>query len=138
MLFSALNAARKRVALVAAAVFLGVVGVLVLAAGLAAVCAIWMPWPAALIVTAVAFLAGAAILLWFSTLSPAPKAHARKETPEQGPDLLTGLPIEAARRMIMERPLAAVLLFSGFGAMLARSPESAIRLVERYLTGKNL
>ncbi len=46
---------------------------------------------------------------------------------------LTDLPMEAARKIISERPIAALAVFSGFGVLIARRPEVAIRLVERLI-----
>ncbi|MBI1361938.1 MAG: hypothetical protein GC155_16805 [Alphaproteobacteria bacterium] len=120
------------------ATFFGFVGVFALAASFAALLAIWMPWPGALAVTAVAFLAITAIALWVGT------RPVRSQSDNEGEDenessiesafsSLTDLPMEAARKIISERPIAALAVFSGFGVLIARRPEVAIRLVERLI-----
>ena len=54
---------RARATLTSAAAVLGLVGLFALAAGLAAVAAIWLPWWAALLITAFVFLLAAAVTL---------------------------------------------------------------------------
>ena len=121
------------------ATFFGLVGVFTLAASMAALLAIWLPWPAALAITAATFLAITAISLWVGALSTGapsttPGAEAAQDqSMEQALASLTDLPLEAARKMIAERPIAALAIFSGFGMLIARRPEIAIKLVERLV-----
>jgi Putative Actinobacterial Holin-X, holin superfamily III len=121
------------------ATFFGLVGVFTLAAAMAFTLAIWMVWPAALALTAVTFLAITAIALWIGTRPAATSGAAPVLDPEQEASVesafssLTDLPMEAARKIIAERPIAALAVFSGFGVLIARRPEIAIRLVERLI-----
>jgi membrane protein implicated in regulation of membrane protease activity len=122
------------------ATFFGLVGVFTLAASMAFTLAMWMVWPAALAVTAVTFLAITAIALWIGTRPsgsssvPAPVLNPEEEASvESAFSSLTDLPMEAARKIIAERPIAALAVFSGFGVLIARRPEIAIRLVERLI-----
>jgi hypothetical protein len=123
------------------ATFFGLVGVFTLAASMAFTLATWMVWPAALALTSVTFLAITAIALWIgtrpssgtsATATPAfdPEQEASVESAFSS---LTDLPMEAARKIIAERPIAALAVFSGFGVLIARRPEIAIRLVERLI-----
>jgi hypothetical protein len=121
------------------ATFFGLVGVFTLAASMAFTLATWMVWPAALALTAVTFLAITAIALWIGTRPGSSAAVAPALDPEQEASVesafssLTDLPMEAARKIIAERPIAALAVFSGFGVLIARRPEIAIRLVERLI-----
>ena len=121
------------------ATFFGLVGVFTLAAAMAFTLAMWMVWPAALALTAVTFLAITAIALWIgtrpsSTAGPTPAFDPEQEASvESAFSSLTDLPMEAARKIIAERPIAALAVFSGFGVLIARRPEIAIRLVERLI-----
>lgn len=124
------------------ATFFGLAGVLLLAAAIAATLAMWMVWPAALAITAVAFLAITSIALWMGTQAGAkPREHvdadgdgkADEGSIESALGAMTDLPMEVARKIISERPIAALAVFSGFGVLIARRPEVAIRLVERLI-----
>jgi hypothetical protein len=121
------------------ATFFGLVGVFTLAASMAFTLRAWMAWPAALALTAVTFLAITAIALWIGTRPISPSAPAPASNPEEEANVesafssLTDLPMEAARKIIAERPIAALAVFSGFGVLIARRPEIAIRLVERLI-----
>jgi hypothetical protein len=46
---------------------------------------------------------------------------------------LVDLPMEAAKRIIQERPIAAVVLVSGFGLLIARRPQIALKVVDKIL-----
>jgi hypothetical protein len=127
------------------ATFFGLVGVFTLAASMAFTLRMWMVWPAALALTAVTFLSITAIALWIGTRpgnggasssasSTPPPADAEHDASiESAFSSLTDLPMEAARKIIAERPIAALAVFSGFGVLIARRPEIAIRLVERLI-----
>lgn len=121
------------------ATFFGLVGCFTLAAAAAYLLATWMAWPAALALTAIAFLAVAAIALWIGTRPAGPASAtpdldpAQEASVESAFSSLTDLPMEAARKIISERPIAALAVFSGFGVLIARRPEIAIRLVERLI-----
>ncbi len=131
------DVARRGVFILAAAV-LGVVGLLVLAAAIAAMLAEVMPWPAALIVTALVFVGVAAVALWLGVRSNAEPDEESEGEAGKPADLETiaemfpGMPVEAARRLIQDRPLAAVALASTVGVLLARKPEAAVDLMQKY------
>jgi len=128
-----------RGAFIVMAAVMGVVGLLTLAAALAALLSQWMPWPAALIVTAVAFLSGASIALWVGVRSSG-GGHAPGRAEEAPTDdelaatanLFADVPVEAARRLIQDKPLAAIALASTIGVLLARKPEAAVDLIQKY------
>ncbi len=124
------------------AIVLGFAGAFALAAAMATLLSQWLVWPAALAITAVACMALAAIALWIGVK---PSAHAKlaasnkaiegeDQAVESAMSQLTDLPMEMAKKIITERPIAALAVFSGFGVLIARRPELAVRLVERLIT----
>ncbi|HEX5008296.1 MAG TPA: hypothetical protein VFV70_14370 [Hyphomonadaceae bacterium] len=125
----------KGVAIAAgAASLLAFAGVLTLAASLAATLALWLPWPAALALTAVTFFAVAAIAMWVGVQPE----RIRSDDPDhdQASDAalaLVDLPMEAAKRIITERPVAAIVLASGLGLLIARRPQVAMKMVDKIL-----
>jgi selenophosphate synthase len=46
---------------------------------------------------------------------------------------LVDLPMEAAKKIIQERPIAAIVLVSGFGLLIARRPQIALKVVDKIL-----
>lgn len=126
----------KGVAIAAgAAGLLALAGVFMLAASLAATLALWMPWPAALATTAVGFLSIAAIAMWVGVQPAHVDRNDDKDTEQASAAALAlvDLPMEAAKRIITERPIAAVVLVSGFGLLLARKPQIALKVVDKIL-----
>ncbi len=125
----------KGVAIAAgAASLLALAGVFTLAAAVAATLAVWVPWPAALAITAVGFLATAAIAMWIGVQPDRPKTD--EDDDHQASDAalaLVDLPMEAAKKLITQRPIAAVVLVTGFGLLLARRPQVAMRVVDKIL-----
>ena len=126
-----------RGAFIAIAAVMGVVGLLTLAAALAALLSQWIAWPAALIVTAVAFLSAGAIALWIGVRAagdkpPPAEEPTDDELAETASSLFADLPVEAARRLIQEKPLAAIAMASTVGILLARKPEAAVDLMQKY------
>ena len=126
----------KGVAIAAgAASLLALAGVFTLAAAVAATLAVWVPWPAALAITAVGFLATAAIAMWIGVQPDRPKTD-DDDADHQASDAalaLVDLPMEAAKKLITQRPIAAVVLVAGFGLLLARRPQVAMRVVDKIL-----
>ncbi len=128
-----------------AASVLALPGVFCLAASLAALLATWLEWPAALAITSLVFLSVAALSLWLgmrgesSSRDSKSKAPARDE-PMDGDQMvdaalaLVDLPVDAAKRIVSERPVAAVLLVSGLGYLIARQPQVAARLVDKIIS----
>ncbi len=125
----------KGVAIAAgAASLLAFAGVLTLAASLAATLAVWLPWPAALALTAIAFFAVAAIAMWVGVQPERVKADdADHDQASDAALALVDLPMEAAKRIIAERPVAAIVLASGLGLLIARRPQVAMKMVDKIL-----
>ncbi len=125
----------KGVAIAAgAASLLALAGTFLLGASLAATLAVWVPWPAALAISAVAFLAVAAIAMWVGVQPERVKSEdADAEQVSDAALALVDLPVEAAKKIISERPIAAVVLVSGFGLLLARRPQIALKVVDKIL-----
>lgn len=126
----------KGVAIAAgAASLLALAGTFMLAASLAATLAVWVPLPAALAITAVAFLAVAAIAMWAGVQPERAKSDEPDEVEQvsEAALALVDLPVEAAKRIISERPIAAVVVVSGFGLLLARRPQIALKVVDKIL-----
>ena len=126
----------KGVAIAAgAASLLALAGTFTLAAAGAATLAIWLPWPAALAITAVGFLAVAAIAMWVG-VQPTQASKNDDKDGEQAAAAamaLVDLPVEAAKQIIAQRPIAAVVLVSGFGLLIARKPQIALKVVDKIL-----
>jgi len=118
-----------------AASLLALAGVFTLAAAGAATLAIWMPWPAALAVTAVGFLAMAAIAMWIGVQPERMKDNDDQDGEQASAAALAlvDLPMEAAKKIITERPIAAIVLVSGFGLLIARRPQIALKVVDKIL-----
>lgn len=126
----------KGVAIAAgAASLLALAGVFTLAAAVAATLAVWVPWPAALAITAVGFLATAAIAMWIGVQPDRPKSEDDDSDSQASAAALAlvDLPMEAAKKLITQRPIAAVVLVAGFGLLLARRPQVAMRVVDKIL-----
>ena len=125
----------KGVAIAAgAASLLALAGVFTLAGSLAATFAMWLPWPAALAVTAVAFLSVAAIAMWVGVQPERMRNDDEDgEQASQAALALVDLPLEAAKKIIVERPIAAIVLVSGFGLLIARRPQIAMKVVDKIL-----
>jgi hypothetical protein len=125
----------KGVAIAAgAASLLALAGTFMLAASLAATLAVWLPLPAALAITAVAFLAVAAIAMWVGVQPERVRSdESDADQVSEAALALVDLPVEAAKRIISERPIAAIVMVSGFGLLLARRPQIALKVVDRIL-----
>lgn|SRR5690606_10895136 len=125
----------KGVAIAAgAASLLALAGTFMLAASLAATLAVWLPLPAALAITAVAFLAVAAIAMWAGVQPERAKSdETDADQISEAALALVDLPVDAARKIISERPIAAVVVVSGFGLLLARRPDVALKVVDKVL-----
>ena len=126
----------KGVAIAAgAASLLALAGVFTLAGALAATIAVWLPWPAALAITAVVFFLTAGISMWVG-VQPSSAGKNEDLDAEQASAAalaLVDLPMEAAKKIITQRPIAAVVLVSGFGLLLARKPQIALKVVDKIL-----
>jgi len=94
-----------------------------------------MPWPAALAVTAVGFLAMAAIAMWVGVQPERMKDNDDQDGEQASAAALAlvDLPMEAAKKIITERPIAAIVLVSGFGLLIARRPQIALKVVDKIL-----
>lgn len=121
-----------------AASVLALAGVFLLGASLAATVAIWLPWPAALAIAAMTFLSVAALAMWLSVRPDKSSREDKKGGEDQDQILgaasaLVDLPMEAAKKLIAERPVAAIVLVSGLGLLIARRPQVALKVVDRIL-----
>ncbi len=122
-----------------AASVLALVGVFLLGASLAATIAIWLPWPAALALAAITFLSTAAIAMWLS-IRPGKEGREDGKADDRDQDqisaaasALVDLPMDAAKKIIAERPVAAIVLVSGLGLLIARRPQVALKVVDKIL-----
>ncbi len=118
-----------------AATLLAIGGVVTLAVSAAMTLETWMPGPAAYAVTAVGFLAVAAIAMWVGVQ---PKKHEKREEPEevdptQAVLAMLDLPVEVAKQIIKERPVAATVVVAGLGLLIARKPQIALNMVDKLL-----
>lgn len=135
MIWTFLHRAKGVAVAAGAASLLALAGVFTLAAAGAATLAIWMPWPAALAVTAVGFLAMAAIAMWIGVQPERMKDNDDQDGEQASAAALAlvDLPMEAAKKIITERPIAAIVLVSGFGLLIARRPQIALKVVDKIL-----
>jgi hypothetical protein len=135
VIWTFLHRARGVAVAAGAASLLALAGVFTLAAAGAATLATWMPWPAALAVTAVGFLAMAAIAMWVGVQPERMKDNDDQDGEQASAAALAlvDLPMEAAKKIITERPIAAIVLVSGFGLLIARRPQIALKVVDKIL-----
>ena len=118
-----------------AATLLAIGGVVTLAISAALTLEMWMPAPAAYAVTAVGFLAVAAIAMWVGVQ---PKHAEKKEAPEdidptQAVLAMLDMPVEVAKQIIKERPVAATVVIAGIGLLIARKPQVALGMVDKLI-----
>lgn len=118
-----------------AATLLAIGGVVTLAISAAMTLETWMPGPAAYAVTAVGFLAVAAIAMWVGVQ---PKKPEKREEPEevdptQAVLAMLDLPVEVAKQIIKERPVAATVVVAGLGLLIARKPQVALNMVDKLI-----
>lgn len=100
----------------------------------------WMPWPAALAVTAVGILAVAAIALWVGTLEkkkkPEPETDHMSEIDPVAMVLgLIELPVEVTKKIVAEKPVASIVVIASLGLLIARKPEVALKLFDKVVSG---
>lgn len=118
--------------------FLAIAGVLALTAAAAWQLSSWMAWPAALAVTGVGLLAIAAISLWVGTQS---KKKAESQQQDFAGDIdpvsmvlgLMELPVEVTKKIIAERPIAAIVVISSLGLLIARKPQAALKIFDKVV-----
>lgn len=115
---------------------LAIAGVLALTAAAAWQLAAWMSWPAALAVTGVGVLAIAAIILWIGTHSKSkkPEQHELQHDevdPVQMVLALMELPVEVTKKIVSEKPIASILVLSSLGLLIARNPQTALKLFDK-------
>lgn len=117
-----------------AATLLAIGGVVTLAISTAMTLQMWMPGPAAYAVTAVGFLSVAAIAMWVGVQ---PKKPEHKEEPQQEIDptqavlAMFDMPVEVAKQVMKERPVAATVVIAGLGLLIARKPQVVLGLVDK-------
>jgi hypothetical protein len=135
LIWSILHRAKGVAVAAGAASLLALAGVFTLAAAGSATLALWIGWPAGLAVTAVGFFAIAAIAMWVG-VQPDRMKDDDDEDGEHASNAalaLVDLPMEAAKKIIQERPIAAIVLVSGFGLLIARRPQIALKVVDKIL-----
>jgi hypothetical protein len=135
VIWSILNRAKGVAVAAGAASLLALAGVFTLAAAGSATLAQWIGWPAGLAVTAVIFFAVAGIAMWVG-VQPDRMKNNDEEDGEHASNAalaLVDLPMEAAKKIIQERPIAAIVLVSGFGLLIARRPQIALKVVDKIL-----
>jgi hypothetical protein len=135
VIWSILNRAKGVAVAAGAASLLALAGVFTLAAAGSATLAQWIGWPAGLAVTAVVFFAVAGIAMWVG-VQPDRMKNNDDEDGEHASNAalaLVDLPMEAAKKIIQERPIAAIVLVSGFGLLIARRPQIALKVVDKIL-----
>lgn len=121
-----------------AATLLAIAGAVTLAISAALTLEIWMPAPAAYAVTGVGFLAVAAIAMWVGVQPKRPE-HNHKEEPQQEIDptqavlAMFDLPVEVAKQVIKERPVAATIVIAGLGILIARRPQVVLGMVDKLV-----
>lgn len=119
-----------------AATLLAVAGAVVLAISAAMTLQMWLPGPAAYAVTGVGFLAVAAIAMWVGVQ---PKKPEKKEEPQPEMDptqavlAMFDLPVEVAKQVMKERPVAATIVVAGLGLLIARKPQVVLGLVDKLV-----
>ena len=128
----------KDVAIVAVvAGFLSIAGLLSLTGAAAWQLSLYMTWPAALAVTGVGLLAIAAISLWIGTHSSSKKPEPQPAHDEVDPTAMAlamlELPVEVTKRIIAERPIAALVVVSSLGLLIARKPQAALKIFDRVV-----
>jgi hypothetical protein len=135
VIWSILNRAKGVAVAAGAASLLALAGVFTLAAAGAATLAQWIGWPAGLAVTALVFFTVAAIAMWVGVKPDRMKGNDDEDSEHASNAALAlvDLPMEAAKKIIQERPIAAIVLVSGFGLLIARRPQIALKVVDKIL-----
>ena len=128
----------KDVAIVASvATLLAIAGVLALTGAAAWQLSLYMTWPAALAVTGVGMLAIAAISLWVGTQSSSKKPEPQPTHDDIDPVnmalAMLDLPIEVTKKIIAERPIAALVVVSSLGLLIARQPQAALKIFDKVV-----
>ena len=126
----------KDVAIVASvATLLAIAGVLALTGAAAWQLSLYMTWPAALTVTGVGLLAIAAISLWVGTQSSSKKPQPTHDDidPVNMALAMLDLPIEVTKKIISERPIAALVVVSSLGLLIARQPQAALKIFDKVV-----
>ena len=118
-----------------AASLLAIGGVVTLAISAALTLQMWMPAPAAYAVTAVGFLSVAAIAMWVGVQPKKPEKQEQPEEvdPTQAVLAMLDLPVEVAKQIMKERPVAATVVIAGLGLLIARKPQVALGMVDKLI-----
>jgi len=119
-----------------AASLLAIGGVVTLAISAALTLEMWMPAPASYAVTAVGFLSVSAIAMWVGVQPKRAEEHhpqPEETDPTQAMLAMLDLPVEVAKKIIQERPVAATVVVAGIGLLIARKPHIALKMVDRLM-----
>ncbi len=118
---------------------LAIVGLFALAGAAAWQLSLWLTWPAALAVTGGALLFAALISLWIGLQSKSKKKdEPQPEHQEVDPTAMAlamlELPMEVTKKIIAERPIAALVVVSSLGLLIARKPQVALKIFDRVVS----
>ncbi|MDP3492353.1 MAG: phage holin family protein [Hyphomonadaceae bacterium] len=118
-----------------AASLLAIGGVVTLSVSAAMTLQMWMPGPAAYAVTGVGFLSVAAIAMWVGVQPKKPEKHEQPEEvdPTRAVLAMLDLPVEVAKQILKERPVAATVAIAGLGLLIARRPQVALGMVDKLI-----
>ena len=119
-----------------AATLLAIAGAVTLAISAALTLEMWMPAPAAYAVTGVGFLAVAAIAMWVGVQPKKPEKQQEQPEevdPTQAVLAMFDLPVEVAKQVIKERPVAATIVIAGLGLLIARRPQVVLGMVDKLV-----
>lgn len=119
-----------------ASTLLAIAGVVTLAISAAMTLQMWLPGPAAYAVTGVGFLAVAAIAMWVGVQPKKPEKQAEPVPdidPTQAVLAMFDLPVEVAKQVMKERPVAATVVIAGLGILIARKPQVVLGMVDKLV-----
>lgn len=120
-----------------AATLLAIAGAVTLAISAALTLEMWMAPPAAYAVTGVGFLAVAAIAMWVGVQPKKPEKQHQEQPEEVDPTqavlAMFDLPVEVAKQVIKERPVAATIVIAGLGLLIARRPQVVLGMVDKLV-----
>lgn len=116
---------------------LAIAGVFALTAAAAWQLSLWLTWPAALAVTGGALLFIALVSLWIGLQTkkkPEPAPEHEEVDPTAMALAMLDLPLEVTKKIIAERPIAALVVVSSLGLLIARKPQVALKLFDRVVS----
>lgn len=128
-----IDPAKARMMALLLAALLGLAGAFALASAVTSALKSVMPEPLALAVTAVLLIGAAVASAWLAFRPTKSIDKEGEQLAAAASHALADLPIDMARKMIVERPVAALAMSSALGALIARRPSVATDLLEKLL-----